>query len=222
MIDYSTRTILQRIQDSFGTVIVITLAFVLLGVAVTLILPKQYRVESRLVVIQAASTEVDSYTAQRSVESQVALMIDLAYTDNFFNRVVEGQESIQDRFPIEDVRQRRRLYRRNVIVDSSGRGFINIITYDESADIAETMNRSVIDQLTAQANDILRDTANITVVNDPSLYDGIGRPNILLNLLGSAIIGFAVSVLYILTKNQKPTYESVDDFGVPSDTHYEF
>lgn len=222
MADYSSRAILHRIQDNFGTVIVITLAFVLVGVAVTLILPRQYRVESRLVVIQKANAEVDSYTAQRSVESQVSLLIDLAYTDTFFSRVVGEDTAIRDRFPMEDVRRRRRLFRRNVIVDTSGRGFMNILTYDESADVAEKMNRAVVKNLTAQANEILGDTADISTVNQPALHDGIGRPNILLNLAGSAIVGLAVSVLYVLTKTQKPTYEAVDDFGIPSDTHYEF
>jgi capsular polysaccharide biosynthesis protein len=222
MIDHSSQSALGKIQANFGLVVVITLGFVLIGVGVSLALPKQYRVESRLVVIQNASIEVDSYTAQRSVESNVALLIDLAYTDSFFSRVVGEDVAIRERFPLEDIRRRRQLFRRNVIIDTPGRGFINVLTYDESAEVAEKINRSVLNNLVSEGVTILGENARITTVNQPSLYDGIGRPNILLNLSGAAILGVAISVLYILTKKQKTTYEAIDDFGVPSDSSYDF
>jgi capsular polysaccharide biosynthesis protein len=202
--------ILSKIQRKFNTVIIITLVFVLVGVGITLIIPKQYRGESQLVVIQTANPEIDSYTAQRSIDSKVDLLVNLVYTDTFFTSVVADNVDIKNTFP-ENLKKRRIAFARNIIVKSKGTGFISVETYDSSSELALTMNKVVIDKLMEQAKVLLGETGNIQVVNQSSLYDGVGRPDILVNLLGSALLGFAIAIGYVIARrDQNISY----DFGV--------
>lgn len=202
--------LVQKIQKKFNTVVIITLLFILLGVVVTLIMPKQYRGESQLVLVQKANPNIDSYTAQRSIDSSVELLINLAYTDVFFNSVVVENIDLKNIFP-DNLKDRRRVFARNIIVRAKGSGFVSIETYNSSSETALAMNKVVINKLIEQAKFILGDTSNIQIVNQPALYDGVGRPNILVNLFGSAILGFVVGVVYVITrKDQSITY----DFGI--------
>ena len=207
----------QKIQNKFNTVVVITLLFILIGVVVTLIIPKQYRGESQLVLVQKANPNIDPDTAQRSIDSSVDLLINLAYTDVFFNGVVAENVDIKNIFP-DNLKDRRRIFARNVIVRSKGSGFVSIETYDSSSETSLAMNKVVLNKLIEQAKFILGETSNIQVVNQPSLYDGVGRPNILINLFGSAILGFVVGVVYVITrKDQSITYDfGIDDLASPA------
>jgi capsular polysaccharide biosynthesis protein len=209
--------LVQKIQKKFNTVVIITLLFILLGVVVTLIMPKQYRGESQLVLVQKANPNIDSYTAQRSIDSSVELLINLAYTDVFFNSVVVENIDLKNIFP-DNLKDRRRVFARNIIVRAKGSGFVSIETYNSSSETALAMNKVVINKLIEQAKFILGDTSNIQIVNQPALYDGVGRPNILVNLFGSAILGFVVGVVYVITrKDQSITYDfGIDDLTSPA------
>lgn len=202
--------IISKITRKFNTVVIITLVFTLIGLGITLLLPKQYKAEAQLVVLQKANPNIDSYTAQRSIDSNVNLLIDLVYTDIFFNSVVTDDANIKNLFP-ENLEDRRTLFARNIITRSQGTGFIAVDTYDKSSELALNMNKVVVNKLIEQAKVLVGETATIQVVNQPALYEGVGRPNILINLLGSAILGFVVGVGYILTKKDNAI---IYDFGI--------
>lgn len=202
--------IISKITRKFNTVVIITLVFTLIGLGITLLLPKQYKAEAQLVVLQKANPNIDSYTAQRSIDSNVNLLIDLVYTDIFFNSVVTDDANIKNLFP-ENLEDRRTLFARNIITRSRGTGFIAVDTYDKSSELALNMNKVVVNKLIEQAKVLVGETATIQVVNQPALYEGVGRPNILINLLGSAILGFVVGVGYILTKKDNAI---IYDFGI--------
>lgn len=201
--------ILSKIQRQFNTVIIITLLFTLAGVGITLILPKQYRGESQLVVLQKANPGVDSYTAQRSIDSNVNLLINLIYTDIFFNSVIVDNIDVKNIFP-DSIKEKRRLFARDILVRAKGTGFISVETYNSSSELALTLNKVVVNKLIEQAKVLLGESANIQVVNQPALYDGVGRPNILVNLFGSALLGFAVGLGYvIMRRDQSIMYDFV-------------
>jgi capsular polysaccharide biosynthesis protein len=177
---------------------------------ITLLLPKQYKAEAQLVVLQKANPNIDSYTAQRSIDSNVNLLINLVYTDIFFNSVVADDANIKNLFP-ENLEDRRTLFARNIITRSRGTGFIAVDTYDKSSELALNMNKVVVNKLIEQAKVLVGETATIQVVNQPALYEGVGRPNILINLLGSAILGFVVGIGYVITKKDNAI---IYDFGI--------
>lgn len=208
--------IISKIQRKFNTVIIITLVFVLVGVGITLIIPKQYRGESQLVVIQKANPEIDSYTAQRSIDSKVDLLVNLVYTDTFFASVAADNVDIKNAFP-ENLKDRRTAFARNIIVEAKGTGFVSVSTYDVSSELALTMNKVVVDKLIEQAKVLFGETGTIQVVNQSSLYDGVGRPDILVNLLGSALLGFAIAIGYVIARrDQSISYDfGVDNFVSP-------
>lgn len=208
--------IISKIQRKFNTVIIITLVFVLVGVGITLIIPKQYRGESQLVVIQTANPEIDSYTAQRSIDSKVDLLVNLVYTDTFFASVTADNVDIKNAFP-ENLKDRRTAFARNIIVEAKGTGFVSVSTYDVSSELALTMNKVVVDKLIEQAKVLFGETGIIQVVNQSSLYDGVGRPDILVNLLGSALLGFAIAIGYVIARrDQSISYDfGVDNFVSP-------
>ncbi|MEX0596068.1 MAG: Wzz/FepE/Etk N-terminal domain-containing protein, partial [Candidatus Paceibacterota bacterium] len=162
--------IISKITKKINTIVIITLLFTLAGLGITLLLPKQYKAESKLVVLQRANPNIDSYTAQRSIDSNVNLLIDLSYTDIFFNNIITESAEIKNLFP-ENLRDRRILFARNIITRSSGTGFISVDTYDKSSEIALNINKVVVNKLTDQAKSLLGDTANIQVVNQPALYE---------------------------------------------------
>lgn len=202
--------IISKITRKFNTVVIITLVFTLIGLGITLLLPKQYKAEAQLVVLQKANPNIDSYTAQRSIDSNVNLLIDLVYTDIFFNSVVTDDANIKNLFP-ENLEDRRTLFARNIITRSRGTGFIAVDTYDKSSELALNMNKVVVNKLIEQAKVLVGETATIQVVNQPALYEGVGRPNILINLLGSAILGFVVGIGYVITKKDNAI---IYDFGI--------
>ena len=208
--------IASKITRKFNAVVIITLLFILVGLGITLILPKQYKAEAQLVVLQKANPNIDSYTAQRSIDSNVNLLIDLVYTDVFFNNVTTENIDIKNAFP-DNLKDRRTLFARNVITRSRGTGFISVDTYDESSELALNMNKVVVNKLVEQAQILVGETATIQTVNQPALYEGVGRPNILVNLFGSAILGFIVGIGYAITrKDNTITYDfGVDDIVSP-------
>ena len=202
--------IFSKIIRKFNAVVIITLLFILVGLGITLLLPKQYKAESQLVLLQKANPNIDSYTAQRSIDSNVNLLIDLVYTDVFFNSVSTENIDIKNTFP-DNLRDRRTVFARNVITRSRGTGFISVDTYDASSELALNMNKVVVNKLVEQAKVLVGETANIQIVNQPALYEGVGRPNILVNLLGSAILGFIVGIAYAITRKDNTI---IYDFGV--------
>jgi capsular polysaccharide biosynthesis protein len=202
--------IATKIQRKFNTIVIITLLFTLVGLGITLLLPKQYRAESQLVVLQKANPNIDSYTAQRSVDASVNLLIDLVYTDVFFNNVITESAEIKNLFP-DNLKDRRTLFARNIVARSRGTGFISVDTYDKSSELSLNMNKIVVNKLTDQAKSLLGETADIQVVNQPALYEGVGRPNIILNLFGSAILGFIVAIAYVVSRRDQAI---IYDFGV--------
>ena len=199
-----------KIQRKFNMVVITTLLFTLIGLGITLLLPKQYKAESQLVLLQKANPNIDSYTAQRSIDSNVNLLIDLSYTDVFFTNVIAESAEIKNLFP-ENLKDRRTLFVRNIIVSSRGTGFVSVETYDKSSELALNMNKIVVNKLTEQAKSLLGDTANIQIVNQPALYEGVGRPNIMINLFGSAILGFVVGLGYAITRKDNAI---IYDFGI--------
>lgn len=202
--------IAAKIQRKFNMVVITTLLFTLIGLGITLLLPKQYKAESQLVLLQKANPNIDSYTAQRSIDSNVNLLIDLSYTDVFFTNVIAESAEIKNLFP-ENLKDRRTLFARNIIVSSRGTGFVSVDTYDKSSELALNMNKIVVNKLTEQAKSLLGDTANIQIVNQPALYEGVGRPNIMINLFGSAILGFVVGLGYAITRKDNAI---IYDFGI--------
>jgi len=202
--------ILVKIQRKFNTIVIITLLFTLIGLGITLFLPKQYKAESQLVVLQKANPNIDSYTAQRSIDSNVNLLIDLVYTDVFFNNVTTENAEVKNIFP-DSLRDRRILFARNIVVRSRGTGFISVDTYDKSSKLALNMNKVVVSKLTQQAKAILSETGDVQVVNQSALYEGVGRPNIMINLFGSAILGFIVGLGYAITRKDNTI---IYDFGI--------
>ena len=91
--------IAAKTTKKFNTIVIITLLFILAGLIITLLLPKQYKAESKLVLLQKANPNIDSYTAQRSIDSNVNLLIDLVYTDVFFTNVIAENTNIKNLFP---------------------------------------------------------------------------------------------------------------------------
>ena len=202
--------IFSRITRKFNTVVIITLLFTLIGLGITLLLPKEYKAESQLVVLQKANPNIDSYTAQRSIDSNVSLLINLVYTDVFFGNVIAENSEIKAIFP-ENLEDRRKLFARNIITRARGTGFISVDTYDKSSELALNMNKVVVNKLIEQAKVLVGDTANIQVVNQPALYEGVGRPNIVVHLFGWAILGFVVAIGYILSRRDQAI---IYDFGI--------
>jgi capsular polysaccharide biosynthesis protein len=202
--------IAAKTTKKFNTIVIITLLFILVGLIITLLLPKQYKAESKLVLLQKANPNIDSYTAQRSIDSNVNLLIDLVYTDVFFTNVIAENTNIKNLFP-ENLKDRRTLFARNIVTRALGSGFISVDTYDKSSELALNMNKTVVNKLTDQAKSLLGETANVQIVNQPALYEGVGRPNILVNLFGSAILGFMVGIGYVITRKDNTI---IYDFGI--------
>ena len=243
MLDDKTQMIIHHLKGHVGLIVTITLLFTLVGVGVTLVLPRQYKAESRVALIPSSTRETDAYTAQRAIESDANLLIDLVYTDEFFNRFVGEDLTLQQQFSMDDVEDRRKEFRRNVIVDTSGRGFISVLTYNKQEDIALTMNEAVVTHIKKNGENILGEKTSISIVDDPMVFDRIGRPNIFLNLSGAAVVGLAAGITYVLLKKtdqihstvnpsvsqhkksslnqQQNSWSEVDEFGFLDDDPYE-
>jgi uncharacterized protein involved in exopolysaccharide biosynthesis len=189
----------------YKTVIGFVLMALILGSVLTFFQVKEYRAESRVVLVQQLGTQVDVYSARRSIEATVELILSLVYSDDFFNRFTEEDIRIRNNFP-EDREDRNRLFARNVKVISEGSGIIRIETYDRNKDIALSQNRAALDTLedTGRVYFGDSDSVNFRVIDQPSLDDGIGRPNIWLNLLFSILIGWLIGAMYVFFQRQSP------------------
>lgn len=187
------------------TVIGFVLFAVILGAGLTFLQVREYRAESRVVLVQQLGAEVDVYSARRSIEATVDLILSLVYSDDFYNRFAAEDTQIRNNFP-QDREDRQRLFERNVKVVSEGSGIIRIATFDRNRDLSLKQNRAALAVLEDTGRVYLgdSDSVNFRVIDEPALDDGIGRPNIWLNLLFSFLIGLALGAVYVLFQKQSP------------------
>ncbi len=192
---------LRTCKRYMGRIILIVLIFIGLSVGVTLLMEKEYKASSQVIVTQDLAASSNIYSSRRAANAATETLIQVAYSDRFYNRFVEGNPDIQAFFPdSEAVEERRRAFERDVHIRRSEDGVIRITTYNPTKQLALKENKAALAALRATANEYFgpEDGVNVRTMNEPSLYEGIGRPNLWLNMVAGVVFGLVFSAVHMV------------------------
>ncbi len=183
-------------------------------------LPAQYyKSEVQLLIIQKQDN-VDSYTAQRAAENIGKSLTSVIDTLNFLERVVNTGYVKSEQFS-ENSQERKqeweKLVEANVLPET---GIIQIIGYGTQAGEAEDVALGVSQVLTTNSADYhgAGDTVSISIIDGPITSTRPVKPNIPLNGVAGAVLGFMVVFGYYIFRletemvqanKQQPHYEAL-------------
>ncbi|MFB6225700.1 MAG: hypothetical protein ABEI13_04560, partial [Candidatus Paceibacteria bacterium] len=72
-------------------------------------------------------------------------------------------------------------------------------------DLALKENKEALAALLQIAGEYFNSESGVTIrtINEPSLHEGVGRPNLWLNMAAGALFGLGISVIYIAFETRK-------------------
>lgn len=178
---------------------IITGAFILLSLVLSLIHPLEYSATNRLLVIQPTNIGLDAYSATKSVERIGEKLSEVVYTTSFYDKVMSSNFDIQKGYFKTDERKKRKQWAR--MIDTQvirGSGMLKISVYHT--------NKAQAAQLLNAITHVFHDSGweyvgsmniQITEVDSPLISKWPVRPNFILNGLIGLILGLIVSCVYV-------------------------
>lgn len=191
---------LKQMWQKKVTVIIITAFVFLLTVAITLTQPLKYSVTTRLLVVQNYTSGTDAYGIARSNQYLSNVLAQVAYSDAFFDQVMNAGFSISaSNFPANDVERRKAWLK---MIDSRAlgdTGMIEVVTYHQDKRFADQINRAVAYILQTKNNEYhgLGDNVRVKVIDNSITSVWPVKPNLLINSLFGLFLGFVLSACYI-------------------------
>lgn len=188
-------------------------------------LPTQYyQSEVQLLIVQKQSN-VDSYTAQRAAEKIGKSLTSVIDTLNFQDRVIATGYITSDQFSQNSGDRKReweKLVDANVLPET---GIVQIFGYGTEAGKAEDVALGVAQVLTSNSADYhgAGDTVTISIIDGPITSTRPVKPNIPLNGVAGAVLGFMAVFAYFIFRLETETvqaskqqmhYEALQQSGV--------
>lgn len=173
-------------------------------------LPTQYyQSEVQLLIVQQ-QPNVDSYTAQRAAEKIGKSLTSVIDTLNFQERVVITGYITSDQFSQNSGERKREwetLVDANVLPET---GIIQIFGYGTQAGEAEDVALGVAQVLTSNSADYhgAGDTVSISVIDGPITSTRPVKPNIPLNGIAGAVLGFMAVFGYYIFRLETETVQA--------------
>jgi len=182
-----------------GRIILIVLVFIGIGVGVTLLMEKEYKATSRVIVTQDLGASSNIYTSRRAANAATETLVKVAYSDTFYERFVKDNKEIKAFFP-DNLEERRRAFKRDVIIRTPEDGIISITTFNPMRQLALKENKAALTALEKTAKEYFssEDGVAVRTINSPSLHEGVGRPNIWLNMTAAGLIGLVIAALHLM------------------------
>lgn len=180
-------------------IILSTLVFVVLGMAVSLMQPLRYSSSLKLLVVQKAGATYDPYAMSKSTDYLSQLLSKVAYSNLFFGRVLASDLSIDSNYFGNGIKERAKRWSKAINVKSiKETGIISIEAYQPNREQAEKIARATaLTLMTQHANyHGMGEGVMIRLLDEPITSNYPDQPNLLLNFLVSLFAGLAFGVAW--------------------------
>lgn len=207
-----------RIKQKKQTISIITLIFIVIVAGVSLLFPQQYSSQAKLLIIQKQSPSLDAYLAAKAAEKIGNLFGEVIYSSSFFDQVWQAGFDIGTNWGNSD-RERRKLWRSRVQISMVPQTSLLAVTaYAIDRNRAEQIAQAVVYVLTQHGDEYHGggDSVVIKLVDKPITSRYPVRPNLLLNAVLAAIIGFVASIIFVSYSIDKKSDELSDGAKQPS------
>lgn len=198
------------IKNHFILIVILTVAAFIAGAVITVFTPRQYSSTVGLLVVQSQPLATDPFIADRSVERFSATLGQVIKTSAFFEDVMNAGFNIADNFPREEAK-RRAVWKKKIetqIVPNSG--ILNITVYDADQNQAAEITRAIAAILSSEKGANYHGaggTITIKTIDAPLISSTPAKPNIVLNLISSLVIGFFGALFLTIIADQYGMFE---------------
>lgn len=175
----------------------------ILALGLSLLRPLEYSSTGRLLIVQKVAP-IDAYSAIKSVETISENLAEIIYTTSFFDRVLDTDIRIQKNFFSNNERTRRKQWEKMVDTHAGrGSGFLNVTVYHPDKREARKIVEAISQVLITQAWEYINADIQIRSVDSPLESRFPVRPNLVMNGLAGAVMGFLLGSVYALNTRKR-------------------
>lgn len=177
--------------------------FAAIAAGLSFLLPFEYRADAQVLIISQSRFGVDPYTVVKSAERIGENLVQIMYTDDFYQKVIAQSAGAIDTAPFDalDAQKKREAWTKTLSPSVVyGTSLLNISVYNTDKDEALDIARATVDTLKSRGWEYVGGDVIIREVNAPAVTDMPVRPNIILNALIGAFIGVIIMSFAILRK----------------------
>lgn len=190
---------LQRFADRWRFMALVTVAGLLFAVAFSFLTPLQYSSSIRLLITQTTAVGTDPYTAIKFTERIASSLSELLYSSSFANNIISKTNGLDQNTFSNDEYQRRKQWRKTIEAGvTPGTGIMVITAFHRSRDQAMALVESASRELTLQTPNYFGSNVRVQIIDSPLPSPWIAKPDFLKNGLFGAVIGFLISLIWVL------------------------
>lgn len=185
-------------------IIIFMLITAILAGALSFIQPLKYSASIRLLITQKAAFTLDPYTAIRSTELIGENLAQVVSTSSFLDRMLETGYNIERSYFDIQERQRRKLWDKTIDANQvRGTGMLQITAYHPSREEALKIVAAAAFLLSTQGSEYIGRDITVRLVDAPLASRFPVKPNVPLNVLAGAVVGFVLISAYVWTDHRK-------------------
>lgn len=200
---------LQLIRKKAQTIFTITLVGVMVVLLASLVRPLSYGVESRLLVVQNA-TSADAYSLSRSNEYLGGLLAKVVTSGSFYDQVRGSKYNVDKNYFSGDYSQQLKKWQRTVETTTDGdSGIIEVKVYHPQVAEAKKIALAINDILIASNKEYHGgENVQINIIDQPLASNYPVKPNLVTNGLValSAFFVFSLFYIYVLPEERYSVY----------------
>jgi capsular polysaccharide biosynthesis protein len=185
------------------------LVFIMLGLGFSLIKPMEYSSQVSLLIIQKINPNLDAYTAARAAEKLGKNLTSVIYTTSFYEKVIHSNFDLKLNLPTTE-REKRKAWQKKVDAKiDPDTSIIQITAYDQDRNEAEKLAQVISYILSTEGKEYHGGGDDIVIkpVNTALTSDYPTRPNIVLNLLASVVLGLILGLLIVFWQFNKHSFK---------------
>lgn len=197
------------IKTEWRTVFLIAGGAVALSLIFSLIQPFQYSAKVRMLVIPA-SAGMDAYSALKSAEKIGENISQIIYTTSFFDKVIQEEKNIQNIWSQDETKKRKQWQKMIKTEVIYGTGMVDITTYHKDREQAALIASTIAQVLSKEGRNYFGIPGlQITMVSSPLLSHYPVKPNLLLNIFISLLLGLLAGIAFVILTFHPAIQESV-------------
>lgn len=197
--------IIKTIYQKKWLIFWLTLLGAVLAFNLAVIQKPQYRANSKILIVQKQNAGQDIYTISKSAQYLTRILKEGIYSDSFLDRIIESPYNIEENDFPSQLKERRKQWTKNTKVRIlRDLGVMEIDVFHPQKDKAENINRAITIVL-KENHQIYHgggENVIVKVLDNPLVSQKPIKPNLWLNLIIGAIIGFLAGLGWILFQKQ--------------------
>lgn len=177
-----------------------TCAIFIIGVVITLSQPLKYGTESRVMISQRVGLGVDMYTMSKSNEYLSNTMAEVVRSTSFFHDVLNSDPGVDRAYFTMNSGKQLKTWRKTVDVSVlSDSGVVVISVYHTNRAQAMQLASAINNTIRLKSNSYFNSNSelSIKVLDEPVVSNWPIKPNVLVNILSSLLMGLALATFYI-------------------------